>query len=125
MARTLLPAPTVNLSGGANAGTILPATEPTNLTGFTGVNFVNNGAVVLRLVVGASGVGNITFNFTRTTEGQLPAPFVVAVANSTTYLFGPFSPSDFNDVNGLIQIDKSGTVTGDSAGLYILPGWRT
>jgi hypothetical protein len=125
MARTALPAATVSIGGGASAGTILPATEPTNLTGFTGVNFANNGAVLLRLVVGAAGVGNVTFNFSRTTEGQLPAPFVVAVANSTSYIFGPFSPSDFNDANGLIQIDKSGTVTGDSAGLYLLPGWRT
>jgi hypothetical protein len=125
MARTALPAATVNIGGGPSAGTVLPANEATNLTGFTGVNFANNGAILLRIVVGASGVGNVTFNFSRTTEGQLPAPFVVAVSNSTTYIFGPFSPSDFNDASGLIQIDKSGTVTGDSAGLYLLPGWRT
>lgn len=125
MARTLLPAATLNISGGANSGIVLPAAEPTALTGFTGVNFANSGALLLRVVVGASGAGNITVNFARTTEGQLPAPFVIPVLASTPYLLGPFSPSDFNDVNGLIQIDKSGTVTGDTAGLYFLPGWRT
>lgn len=122
MARTTLAPATNFIAGGAGAGTILPATEATNLTGFTGVNFVNNGATLLRLVVGASGAGTVTVFFTKTVEGQAVTSFSIAVANSTTYIIGPFSPSDLNDVNGLVQIDKSGTVTGDSAGLYKLNG---
>jgi hypothetical protein len=124
MARTTLPAATVSIAGGPNSGTILPAAEPTSLATFTGLNFANNGAVLLRVVVGAAGAGNLTVNFTRTTEGQLPAAFVTALANSNTYIFGPFSPSDLNDGNGLVQIDMS-VVTGNTAGLYTLPTART
>jgi len=123
MARVALPAPTITLGAGP-AGTILPAAEPTSLNTFTGFSFVNNGAILVRLVVGASGVGNVTFNFQKTVEGQLPAAFVTAVANTTVYIFGPFSVQDFNDANGLCQFDKSGTVTGDTVGLYFAPAAR-
>jgi hypothetical protein len=122
MARTTLPAPTLAIAQGP-VGTVLPAAEATSLATFTGLNFANNGAVLLRVVVGASGAGTITFNFQRTTEGQLPAAFTAALANSNAYLFGPFSVADFNDTNGLIQIDLT-VVTGNTAGLYSLPTAR-
>jgi hypothetical protein len=118
MARTLLPAPTLFLGPGPGAGLALPAAEATSITGFTGVNFANNGGILLRYVVAAGNNGNISIIFTRATDGSLPAPLVIAVAASTTYILGPWGPSNYNDGSGLIQIDKSGTVTGDTAGLY-------
>jgi hypothetical protein len=39
-------------------------------------------------------------------------------------LFGPFAPSVYNDINGLAQFTMS-VYTGNSAGLYFLPGWVT
>lgn len=124
MARVALPAATLSIGPGPGASLILPAAEGTSLSTFTGVSFANNGALVLRLVVGASGVGVVTVLFTRGIDGVTPTAATINVANSTTYLLGPWGPSNYNDANGLIQIDKSGTVTGDTAGLYILPGSR-
>lgn len=120
MARVALAAPVTAISGGANAGTILPAAEAQSLATFTGFSFPNNGAVLVRLVIGASGAGNLTCNFQRTVEGQLPAAFVVALANSNAYILGPFSRADFNDANGLCQFDIS-VVTGNTVGVYQLP----
>jgi hypothetical protein len=120
-----LPAPTVTLGGVFSAGTVLPATEPNAMvSGNTGLSFVNNGAMFLRLVVAGGGAGTVTFNLSKTVEGQIPAPFTQALANSTAYIYGPFSPSDFNDVNGLVQVTWA-FVTGNTAGLYFIPGWRT
>lgn len=125
MARTTLPAATLSIAPGpGTTGLALPASEATSLATFTGLNFVNNGALVLRVCVGASGAGNLTIFFTRTVDGSLPASLVVALANSTNYLLGPWGPSNYNDANGLIQMDMS-VVTGNTAGLYFLPGART
>jgi hypothetical protein len=121
MARVTIPPATLSIAGPTTA-TVLPTAEATSLATFTGFQFVNNGAVLIRVVVGASGVGTLTVNFQRLVEGQLPAAFTIAVANSTTYLIGPYRPSDLADVNSITYIDKSGTVTGDTVGLYFLPG---
>ena len=86
------------------------------LTGFTGVQFVNNGLMFLVVYTGASGAGNVTQNFGRTIEGSIPAPKVQAISNSTNYILGPWSPSDFT---GLTYIDFS-VVTGNSVTLYEL-----
>lgn len=117
MARTLIPAPTLFIGPGPGASLALPAAEGTSLATFTGLNFVNNGATLLRVVVGGAGAGNLTIFFTRTVDGALPAAIVLALANSTTYLLGPWGPSNYNDANGLIQMDMS-VVTGNTAGLY-------
>lgn len=120
-----LPAPTITLGGTFSAGTVLPATEPgVMVTGNTGFQFANNGAMFLRMVVAVAGTATATFNLSKTVEGQIPAPFTQVLANSTAYIFGPFSPSDFNDVNGLVQVTWP-FVAGNTAGLYFIPGWRT
>lgn len=127
MAALALAAPTVPI-GSASGSTpgagvitpnILPAAE-TALTGFTGFTFPNNGAVILRIVIGASGAGNLVFIAQRTIESFAATVTTIAVANSTSYLFGPFSPADFNDVNGLFNATLS-VVTGNSVGVYQLP----
>jgi hypothetical protein len=118
MARTLLPAPTLFLGPGPGAGLVLPAAEGTSVAAFTGVNFANNGATLLRIVVGASGTVTLNILFSRTVDGALPAALTVVLANSTTYILGPWGPSNYNDGSGLIQMDFTGTPTGDTAGLY-------
>jgi hypothetical protein len=130
MAPLVLAAPTVPIGslsgsgGGPNVATpnLLPAAENA-LTGFTGFSFPNNGAVILRVVVGVAGAGTLTFTVQRTVEGQLPAALTYTLVNSTAPLFGPFSPGDFNDVNGLFQATMS-VVTGNSVGVYQLPTSR-
>lgn len=90
------------------------------LTGSTlGVQFTNNGMLFLAVYVGASGAGNFTQNFGRKIEGAIAAPPVVALANSTNYLFGPWSPTDFTaqDGTGLTYFDFS-VLTGNSVTLY-------
>jgi hypothetical protein len=127
MTTLALAAPTVQI-GSASGGTpgalvstpnILPTSE-TSLASNTGFSFPNNGAVLLRVCIGASGAGNLGFVLQRQVEGQAATAFTIAVANSTNYLFGPFSPNDFNDVNGLFQGTLS-VQTGNSVGVYILP----
>ena len=110
----------VNLPG--TGSLILPSTGAQTLATFTGVQFINNGTMFLAIYVGVSGAGNITQNFGRTIESQLPAPIVNAVVNSTNYLLGPWSPSDFTaqDGTGLTYIDFSGTQTLNSVTLYQL-----
>lgn len=110
----------VNFPG--SAGITLPATGAQSMSGFTGVQFINNGTMVLAVYIGSSGAGNVTQNFGRTIESQLPAPIVVAVIASTNYIFGPWSPSDFTaqDGTGLTYIDFSGTQTLNSVTLYQL-----
>lgn len=121
-----LAAPTTAITGppggGGITGIVLPAAE-TSLGTNTGFTVPNNGAVLVRVVVGAAGTGTIQFVCQKTIEGvslQLTA-FQQTLANSTVYIFGPFRPSEFNDVNGLLNANLS-VVTGNSVGAYILPG---
>lgn len=117
MARvTLTP---VNLAG--PSGLTLPASGAQALTGFTGVQFANNGQMFLVVYVGSSGAGNLQSNIGRRVQGQAyPASTLqAALSNSTNYLFGPWSQNDFMqaDGSGLAWIDFS-VVTGNSVTLY-------
>jgi hypothetical protein len=133
MAALALAAPTVpigSLSGSGGGPTVanpnlLPAAE-TSIGANTGFSFPNNGAVILRLITGTV-VGVLTFIVQRPVEGSLTPGFVVSstpgLAISSSYLFGPFSPADFNDVNNLFQATWTG-FTGGSVGVYQLPASR-
>jgi hypothetical protein len=119
MARvTLTP---VNLAG--PAGLTLPTAGAQTLATFTGVNFVNNGQMFLAVYIGAAGACNIQSNIGRKVQGQAyPASTLqAALSNSTNYLFGPWSATDFTqpDGTGLTWIDFS-VVTGNSVTLYQL-----
>ena len=126
MALLALSAPSTAIAGppggGGITGLILPAAE-TALTGFTGFTVPNNGSVLVRVVIGAAGAGTIQFVCQKSIEGvAMPlTAFQQSLANSTVYLFGPFRPSEFNDVNNLLNANLS-VVTGNSVGAYILPG---
>lgn len=127
MTTLALSAPTTSLSGppggGGIAGIVLPAAEAGVLTTFAGFSVPNNGAVLVRVCVGSAGTGTLSFICQKTIEGALIATTVFSqvVANSTSYIFGPFRPSEFNDVNGLLQATIS-VVTANTVGVYILPG---
>lgn len=121
MARvTLTP---VNLAG--TAGLTLPAAGAQSLATFTGVQFVNNGLLFLAVYVGAAGAGNMDQQIGGQVQGQAyptnPSPFRKALANSTNYLFGPWSARDFTqpDGSGMTYIDFS-VVTGNTVTLYQL-----
>ena len=116
MARLSLTA--VNLTG---AAALTLGSSGTALASNTGVSFINNGLMFLVVYVGSSGAGNLTMNFGRTVEGSVPAPKVQALANSTNYILGPWSPSDFTaqDGTGLTYFDFS-VSTGNSVTLYQL-----
>jgi hypothetical protein len=121
-----LPAATANISTSMTTPTQLPASE-TSISAGGGVSFPNNGAVLLRVVIGAAGTGTLSFLNERPTLGQLVGTVLFttsALANNGIYIFGPFQPSIFNDVNGLAQFTMS-VYTGNSAGVYFLPGWVT
>lgn len=119
MTTLALTAPTQAISGG-NTAFALPAAE-TSIGANTGFSFPNNGAVILRVVVGVSGAGNLGINIQKQVEGQAVAAISLALSNSTSYLLGPFKPSDFNDPNGLVQCTLS-VQTGNSVGVYSVPG---
>jgi hypothetical protein len=103
------------------AGMVLGASGAQTLATFSGVQFTNNGELFLAVYVGSSGAGNFTQKFGRGIEGVIPDPIVVALANSTNYLFGPWDPGDFTqqDGTGLTTFDFS-VVTGNSVTLYQL-----
>lgn len=117
MTTLALPAASVNLGSGITGFTI-PAAE-TALASNTGFSIPNDGRTVIHICVGASGAGNLSMVIQRQVEGVTPAAVVVALSNSTQYLFGPFSVQDFNDVNGLLQCTLS-VQTGNSVGGYHL-----
>jgi hypothetical protein len=118
-----LPAATTNITTSMTSPTQLPASENTIAAG-GGVTFPNNGAVLLRVVIGAAGTGTLSFLFERGVLGALvgTALFTTsALANNGVFLFGPFQPSVYNDVNGNANFTMS-VYTGNSAGIYFLPG---
>jgi hypothetical protein len=108
--------------GGGIVGIALPAAE-TAMAANTGFTVPNNGAIIVRVVIGAAGTGTIQFICQKTIEGVLLpiTAFQQVLSNSTIYFFGPFRPSEFNDVNGLLNANMS-VPTGNSVGAYILPG---
>ena len=118
-----LPAASANISTSFTTPTQLPASENTIAAG-GGVSFPNTGAILLRVVIGAAGTGTLSFLFSRGVLGQLTASPVFTtntLANNGIFIFGPFQPSVYNDVNGLVQFTMS-VYTGNSAGCYFLPG---
>ena len=121
-----LPAATTNLTTSFTTPTQLPAAEATSIAAGGGVTFPNNGAVVLRLVLGAI-TPTISFLLERGVLGQLVGTALFtssALTSSGVYLFGPFQPSVYNDTNGLVNFTLS-VYTGSTAGVYFLPGWVT
>jgi hypothetical protein len=117
MARTTLTP--VNFPG--TAGAAFATAGAVALTSFTGVQFALAGNMILYVSVGSSGAGNVTQKIGRKVQGIAPIEPDVAVADSTNYWFGPWSPTDFTqqDGSGMMFIDFS-VVTGNAVTLYQL-----
>lgn len=116
MANAILPAATTFITDTTLAGTALPAAEGTSLATFTGFQFTPSpdGLVVVRITVGAAGAGNATFSLAS------GGTRVVALANSTSYILGPFDPAVYSVGAGIVSCAVS-VVTGNAAGLYLVP----
>lgn len=101
---------------------ISPTTGAQSLATFTGFQFLDNGSCFVILYIGSGGVGTLVQTFGRTIEGVASAIPAVALANSTNYLFGTWSPSDFTrqDGSGLVEFDLTGTQTTNTITLYQL-----
>lgn len=90
-------------------------------------NFVNNGAMVV-VIYNAAAAGGTTWNFL-IQQTVLGVSFAAATMTGTTpstigsYVFGPFGPSKFNDVNNLCWVTQVGASAATSfIGLFTLPG---
>jgi hypothetical protein len=93
-----------------------------SLAGFTGFEFTDNGLLFVALYIGSGGAGNLTQNIGRKVQGIVAPEPPVALAASTNYLFGNWSPADFTatDGTGYVEFDLSGTQTANSVTLYQL-----
>jgi hypothetical protein len=92
------------------------------LTGSTGISFPNTGREVLAVINGST-ASTATVNFAGAPLGQAITPFSVAMptSNTTPQFLGPFHPTQFNDVNGNVNINLS-SVTGLTVAVLQIPG---
>jgi hypothetical protein len=115
MARvTLTP---VNKTGAK--GLTIPAAGTQSLSGFTGVQFVNNGQMTL-LVYNGSGTQTITQQIGRQVQGLSETVAALAITASTNVEFGPWSASDYMQVDGsgMTYIDFGGVPANITVTLY-------
>lgn len=76
-----------------------------------GDKFGNNGSQLF-YVNNASGSSiNVTFVTSQTVDGQAVADRVVAVAAGAAKMIGPFKPSQYNDVDGNVNVTYSAVTT--------------
>ena len=113
---TLTPVP---LAGAA--GLTLPTSGQQSLSGFTGVQFVNNGSMFL-VVYNGTGSQTITQNIGGKIQGISPTVTPVSLTASTNYVFGDWSMKDYMqlDGSGMTYIDFGGTQANISVTLYQL-----
>lgn len=115
MARvTLTP---VNKAGAK--GLTIPAAGAQSLSGFTGVQFINNGMMTL-LVYNGTGSNFIQQNIGGQVQGIAPTVPPLGLTASTTVEFGPWSAKDYMalDGTGFTYIDFTGTPANISVTLY-------
>jgi hypothetical protein len=119
MARvTLTP---VNLAGAQ--GLLLPATGAQTLTGFTGVQFVNNGLVFGIFYFTGTPPTTFTQQIGGRIQGQTPPGVAASPVASSNYLFGNWSQKDYTqlDGTGMQYIDWTGTPTGTVTLYQLVP----
>lgn len=104
---------------GAAGLTIPTATGAQALTGFTGVQFINNGMMTL-VVYNGTGSQTITQLIGRKVQSLAPTVAAVSLTASTVTEWGPWSPTDYTqlDGSGMQYIDFGGTAANLSVTLY-------
>src|ERR1039457_6792975 len=118
MARvTLTPTP----FAGAAGFILSPTTGAQSLSGYTGVQFINNGALFLAVYNG-SGSQTITQLIGGKGQGISPTVSPAALTPSPNYLYGNWSQKDYTqlDGSGMQYIDFGGTQANVSVTLYAL-----
>ena len=118
MARvTLTPTP----FAGAAGFILSPTTGAQSLSGYTGVQFQNNGQMFLAVYNG-SGSQTITQLIGGKVQGISPTVSAAALTASTNYVFGNWSQKDYTqlDGSGFQYIDFGGTPGNISVTLYTL-----
>jgi hypothetical protein len=77
--------------------------------------FRNNGRVYLRVTNNSGGSINVTVDDPNSTTPPSATAFnpdvVVAVPNAASRVIGPFPPHRFNDANGEVTVNFSGTTS--------------
>jgi hypothetical protein len=104
------------------AGFILSTTTGAqSLSGYTGVQFINNGALFLAVYNG-SGSQTITQLIGGKVQGISPTVSAAALTASTNFLYGNWSQKDYTqlDGSGMQYIDFGGTQANVSVTLYAL-----
>ena len=104
------------------AGLVMSATTGTqSLSGYTGVQFINNGALFLAVYNG-SGSQTITQLIGGKVQGISPTVSAAALTASTNFLYGNWSQKDYTqlDGSGMQYIDFGGTQANVSVTLYAL-----
>ena len=103
------------------AGLVLPAAGAQSLSGFTGVQLVNSGMLMLAVYNG-TGSQTITQNIGGRVQGVSPTVAPVNLTASTNYLFGNWSAKDYTqlDGSGFMYVDFGGTVANITVTLYQL-----
>ncbi len=76
-----------------------------------GDKFGNNGSQMLYVNNASVGSVNVTLATSQTVDGQAVADRVVAVAAGAAKMIGPFKPSQYNDVDGFVQVTYSAVTT--------------
>jgi hypothetical protein len=69
--------------------------------------FANTGQEYFIINNGDGSDHTVTFALTKTVDGVTPTPVAHNVVAGKTRIFGPFSPGDYNDTNGLVQVTYS------------------
>jgi hypothetical protein len=102
-------------------GLTLPTAGVQALTGFTGVQFVNNGQLML-VVYNGTGSQTITQNIGGKVQGLTPTVAPVSLTASTNTMWGPWSQKDYTqlDGTGMQYIDFGGTQANLTVTLYQL-----
>lgn len=73
--------------------------------------FLNTGKEMLIVTNGSGGSINATLVTPKTVDGNAVADPIVAIGAGVTKAIGPFSRDLFNDVDGFLTVNFSGTTT--------------
>lgn len=81
--------------------------------------FLNDGNVFLHVKNGGGSPINVTLSVPIKHNGLTITNPVIAVANGSEKMIGPFDPTDFNQAGGLVYADLSGATTVTLAAIRI------
>jgi hypothetical protein len=106
----------LNPAAASRAGVDVTAAALTVTTGFTGVQFVNNGSMLLVVNNTSGSTLTLTYNISPLVEPEAALHAAAQMPQATiptgkTYVFGPWSPKNYKQADGNIYIDFAGAAT--------------